>query len=614
MNEMEALYDEYRRLRDELNGRTLDEIGAFELRNYRRRFESLHRRNLELQDSTRRSDVDIEELRQVLNLGDRMWNELGETLKPVIEVIDIKMALGKEVAEERRRAKELREENAKTLKTLVNQNKRFKKTVNSISDPEARAIFEDKLKVDEETIQRLKDLDELYARRIKELGERLRVIALGGKVPELESTRKDTEGLSEEEAREREAQAQAEADEPVVETNLEEENEEENTEGKGLPGVSFEGVDSVTPIRTDADLTQGLEGTPAQTEETPTKGEEELPIPAFAGAAAPAAAETEVPVPALTPEGTAPTSTEEELPVPSLGGTTPTAGTETEIPVPALTPEGTVPEPTDAPTDASTDAPVETSTPTEEPVHRATKKQASTKLWSKINKVLSAVKSFLYLTLGAAVAVHTGLIASELKGEKVEQDTNTETVEESENYTDLPEETNTEEEQKNETPSETQDTSNTQTQDTSTAQAQETSNVPTQTAEVTPTSSVEPTPAAPTVTVGPEDVVLSPGESVYDSTTGVEVGYTGVSAQDTSTGPVSQENRQLEHVDESTVVVRPEALQPDQTPASTELPRTGQEIPEEEARKNMTEGEQQNLDQAIEDVDWEAFFNDGPTL
>ena len=317
MNEMETLYDEYKRLRDELNGRALDEIGAFELRNYRRRFESLHRRNLELQESTRRSDVDMEELRQVLNLGDRMWNELGETLKPVVEVIDIKMALGKEVAEERRRAKELREENAKTLKTLVNQNKRFKKTVNSISDPEAKAIFEDKLKVDEETIQRLKDLDELYARRIKELGERLRVIALGGKVPELESTRKDTEGLSEEEAREREAQAQAEADEPVVGTNLEEENEEENTEGKGLPGVSFEGVDSVTPIRTDEDLTQGLEETPAQTEETPTKGEEELPIPAFAGAAAPAAAETEVPVPALTPEGTTPASTEAELPVPS---------------------------------------------------------------------------------------------------------------------------------------------------------------------------------------------------------------------------------------------------------------------------------------------------------
>ena len=39
MNEMETLYDEYKRLRDELNGRALDEIGAFELRNYRRRFE-----------------------------------------------------------------------------------------------------------------------------------------------------------------------------------------------------------------------------------------------------------------------------------------------------------------------------------------------------------------------------------------------------------------------------------------------------------------------------------------------------------------------------------------------------------------------------------------------
>ena len=101
MNEMENLYEEFKSLRDEVLSKNYDVEGAFELRRYRRRFTDLHRRNLELQSKMRESDVDVEELRQVLNLGDRMWYELGEILKPMDKVIDIKMALGKQMADER---------------------------------------------------------------------------------------------------------------------------------------------------------------------------------------------------------------------------------------------------------------------------------------------------------------------------------------------------------------------------------------------------------------------------------------------------------------------------------------------------------------------------------
>ena len=112
MNDMEALYEEFRNLRESVEGLNLDEVGMFRLREYRNRFERLQRRDHELQSAARvNTAIDNEECRQILNLGDRMWEELGRTLMPVVELIDVKMTLGREVAIERRRYKAIKEAN-----------------------------------------------------------------------------------------------------------------------------------------------------------------------------------------------------------------------------------------------------------------------------------------------------------------------------------------------------------------------------------------------------------------------------------------------------------------------------------------------------------------------
>ncbi len=589
MNEMENLYEEYKRLRDELSQKNINEVGAFELRRYRRDFENLHRRNLELQRSSRLSEnVDEEELRQVLNLGDRMWRELGDTLAPVVEVIDIKMSLGKQIASERIHIKELKEANLRTLKTLSNQNKRFKSNVNKITDPELKAIFEEKLRVDEETIQKLKDLDASYDKRLSDLAEKLRTIALGGVLSELESTKKDSEGLSREEAEQLAGEMVDEANEPVEGAEaLDEESVEENrTESEGLPGVEFEGVDPITPISANDDLTRGLD----DPTETPVPAEsEEEPVPSLGGDEP-----DEEPVPVLG--GDEP----EEEPVPVLGGdepeeepipdfpVPPVPGESGEDPVPSLggdePEEEPVPDLDENPTDEDEEEEEEEDTPV-----NATVRQPKSKLWQKLQKVLEGAKVFL---LGA-IALHTGLMAGH-GAEKVEANNNTDVVEETEQTT--PEETTPEET----TPAET------------TPEASTPDNTPVPTPSQPEAPSQPETPAEPTVSVGENDVVLNPGESVYDSQTGVEVGYTGVATQETGNGYVAQENRDLNSLSENTVVVTQDDLQPDAV--QPELARTGQEVSEQEARSDMTQGEENNLDEAIGDIDWEAFFNDGPTL
>ena len=135
MKEMETLYEDFNKLRDEVLSKNYDVEGAFELRRYRRRFENLHRQNLELQSKIRESDVDVEELRQVLNLGDRMWYELGEVLKPMDQVIDIKMTLAHQMSDERKAIKDQIEKQQKLLKTLTNRLKKDKKTAESATEP-----------------------------------------------------------------------------------------------------------------------------------------------------------------------------------------------------------------------------------------------------------------------------------------------------------------------------------------------------------------------------------------------------------------------------------------------------------------------------------------------
>ena len=598
MNDMENLYSEYTRLREEIAGRNINEVGAFELRNYRRRLENLHRRNLQLQNDTRTSNADIDELRQVLNLGDRMWKEVGDTLIPLIEVIDVKMALAKQMAEERRHTKELAETNLNTLRTLTSQYRRFKKTVDDINDPNLKNILEERLRIDEETIAKLEELNSKYDERIKELGDKLRIIANGGMLSELAETLGETTGLEEEEVQKETEKMMQEAEdtlkEPEEDLAEREENEYANRvaedEHDGIPGVEVEGLDEITPLEDEPTRTITAEEEPfpeLDGEDTPTSTTDTLTD----GDAFPKLDGED------TPATTTDTLTEGDA-FPELDGEdSPASTTDTLTEGDAFPELDGEHEPTPLTDDSTHDVEEAPTESEEETPVRATVRQPKSKLWNKIQKVLEGAKVFLL----TAIAIHTGLMVGGMK-EKVESNNNTDIVEETETQTE------TETENENETENETETLAETPAAPVETPAAPVPAPAP-----VEPTPTPTPTPTnTPAVTVTKNDVVLGPGESVYDSETGIEVGYTGVAAKQTSNGVESQKDRELEHVTTNTVVVRPEALKPDPTP--TVLPRTGQEISEEEARKNMTEQEQKNLDEAIGDVDWDAFFNDGPTL
>ena len=612
MNEMENLYEEFRKLRDEVLSKNYEVEGAFELRKYKRRFLDFHRKNLELQEKMRSSDVDMEELRQVLNLGDRMWYELGEVLNPMNNVIDAKMSLAKQMADERIHIETLLEENLATLKTLENRLKRDKKKSEAASDPNLKAILDEKIQEDEEYIQRLKDLNDTYRKRYKELGEIMMMATVkGGIIPSLKDTLDDTDGLTDEEADKKTKEMEDLASKELPENK----DEDYETKTDSKPDIEPE-VDPVV-ASTDAPV---VAPEPTETSDTKEDKPEEstdgidpiTPIVPTATEPEPASDKLED-VPSFPEEDTDKVSEEKELPIPNLLDDSSTTPEEPERPETVETEEDDLP-------------------------HRATVKQPKTKLWQKVQNVLKAAGVFL---LGA-IAVHTGIIVH--NNNKNVDKSNTDEVEETSTPTVTPTAAPeaAPEATPEATPAPTAAPEATPAPTAAPASAPEATPAPTAVPEaapeatpaptaaptaatpaptaatpaptVAPTTTPEPT-AAPTVApVETNNVILTPGESVYNAETGVEVGYNGNSAIQTNEGFLSQHNRVLESVGENKVAVKEGDLMPDQQLPNQALPRTGMEVSEEVAKQGMTAGEKQNLEDATKEVDWESFWNEGPSL
>ncbi len=104
----------------------------------------------------------------------------------------------------------------------------------------------------------------------------------------------------------------------------------------------------------------------------------------------------------------------------------------------------------------------------------------------------------------------------------------------------------------------------------------------------------------------------SQNESAMDSSTGIEVTADGTTYKHNEDGTYSKVGDQdLKHDENGNALVEKDNLQ-DNTEEKVEVPKTGEEKPLDEAIKDMSEEEQNNLIGAIEDFDWNNFFDSQP--
>ena len=224
----------------------------------------------------------------------------------------------------------------------------------------------------------------------------------------------------------------------------------------------------------------------------------------------------------------------------------------------------------------------------DEEVVDAVVKQPKSTLWQKLQPIIEGVKVFLL----TAIAVHTGLGAHAL----INNNNNIETTTETEN--DKTTDDEQDKEQKDDQESHDQDDNH----------------------ELPPSPSPSPDKGDQGQGESSQQeeekitIELAPGEVAFNAETGVEINNAGnavVHNQDGTTERLT--DRTLEQTDHGTSIVTGSDLENTGAVVVGTLPRTGQEITEEQARANMNTQEEANFNEALGHA-FQAFFSNGPTL
>ncbi len=213
--EMDILKGDFNtELENILKNRNIEELGIVELRRLKFEYIAVHEENLGLQERARldAANIDVEELRNLLNAGDELYESNRVALVSIQEVLNQKVALAKQNMRERREIREQQRTNKKVIDSFRSRLNDMEKTIVPFLNQDNRQVIETAMEDLKNNIKSLEELDKQYSEKISHLDDVIDKLAHGGKIEELEVTEEEVKGLSEEEALEETNRIQEEID------------------------------------------------------------------------------------------------------------------------------------------------------------------------------------------------------------------------------------------------------------------------------------------------------------------------------------------------------------------------------------------------------------------
>ena len=550
MEDFQNLKNEFEALKNSLSGRNIDEIGIIELRRIKGDLERLHARNLEVQENLRFDrTIDTADLVSILNDGDKLYDEMANLLRPVSETVKAKATLGMSKVRTRRDLVNARTRNQELINMFTSNLERVKELSKNISDETVKKLYDQNITNLQENINRLSEVDAYYAGLIANLDKEIEILRFGGKVPELENIEEETKGISKEE----EEALKKKAEEEKASTEEKPSTKEEDSDELKMQPRSAFGLE---------DKEEPSNGENTSTEEEPSTKEEDSDELKMQPRSAFGLEDKEEPKEENKEENPSTEENKEEEK---------SSGEEPKEENPSADENKDKEEPKD-----------------DEEVVDAVVKQPKSTLWQKLQPIIEGVKVFLL----TAIAVHTGLGAHAL----INNNNNIETTTETEN--DKTTDDEQDKEQKDDQESHDQDDNH----------------------ELPPSPSPSPDKGDQGQGESSQQeeekitIELAPGEVAFNAETGVEINNAGnavVHNQDGTTERLT--DRTLEQTDHGTSIVTGSDLENTGAVVVGTLPRTGQEITEEQARANMNTQEEANFNEALGQA-FQDFFSNGPTL
>ena len=271
--EMDILINDFNaELEKILNGKDVSELGIIDLRRLKHEYEAVHGLNLDLQERARNdSNVDTEELRNILNVGDQLYESNRLALVNIQDILSAKAALGRARLEERRTVTQDKSNNLKVIETFRETLREMRSKYESANSEAAKSVYRDNITSLEKSIEELEKLDKSYDDRLIAIENDISAIRYGGELKDLKEIQEQTSGLSEEEAAEEIQKRDEEKQEEVKENEPDlKDVPEEIPEIEEVPEV-----EEIEPIEETPDLTGTTDTPEEEAEREPIVEEEE---------------------------------------------------------------------------------------------------------------------------------------------------------------------------------------------------------------------------------------------------------------------------------------------------------------------------------------------------
>ena len=541
MEEMQAFTRQYEELARRVEN--IDEVGVLELKRVFEELRSLDSRaGISIENFGNNPENDPNAKLAAL----KVWDELKENIRVTLVEIDKHYDARKAVLlakwEEYRRIKDYKRQSLRRINEFRFELDKHKALLNHINDSFAKDSMEDNIKDDEKHIKKEEEFCDKYDKQMAKLEEDCKVLLRGGKLPEVDLV--DEEDIADD-IEHGIAPTITEKEEPAPkkkdEPKPKKQKEEKTAKEEAI--IAPAKISVKRDEDEDKDLNKAIIPKKELSEDKIVDKNDKT--------------RRTLPPKFVDLENELEEENDEDL----------------VLPLPPVEKEDSdeeLPEEPGLVEDEDLDEPID-----------AEIEQPKPALWKRIGKAIRNAVIFLGV-LGTAV--HTGMIIHKNHSKVEPNQKPEEIVEETETETKEVENKEKQEETKNDT----------------TPAAEEPAN------NVAPAEEATPAPApAPEPTEEPMSIRLEPGETVYNTETGVEVGYNGNAAAQNSDGSVTpQEDRDLDYNNDNQAVVTGNDLNRDSSDTPPVIPttgRTGYEVSEEEAEANMTDEERAIANQQEEE-------------
>ena len=196
MNEINSLKEIAQEIVDSYEGKNIDELGIVELSRLKRDYRALHKLNLDLKNRSRFDEnVDTADYDDISLESENLWTLVQKELPLIEDVLSRKAQLAMGKTTRRRDVMANKARNLSSLKKIADVLADLQASEKNAGSTELKAVYASPINALKSAVQEMMDYDRKCDDEIKQLGEEIEILRMGGNIPEYDRIKTHDEEL-----------------------------------------------------------------------------------------------------------------------------------------------------------------------------------------------------------------------------------------------------------------------------------------------------------------------------------------------------------------------------------------------------------------------------------